>query len=80
MLGGRSSSLHGSFILPFVCGRSGGKDPLVSFSYVICVIFMYPCSISSGVCVGDASSGGGDVVGCPLGVVDDGLSLAVVVG
>ena len=41
---------------------------------------MFPCSMSSGVCVGDASSGGGDVVGCPLGVVDGGLSLAVVVG
>ena len=41
---------------------------------------MNPCSISAGVCVGDSSSGGGEVVGCPLGVVDGGLSLAVVVG
>ena len=59
MLGGRSSSLQGSFILSFVGGRSVGKDPLVSFSYVTCVIFMNSCSISAGVCVGDSSSGGG---------------------
>ena len=80
VLGGRSSSLQGSFILPFVGGRSGGKDPLVSFLYVTCVIFINPCSISAGVCVGVSLSGGGEVVGCPLGVADVGLSLAVVVG
>ena len=80
VLGGRSSSLQGSFILPFVSGRSGVKDPVVSFSYVTCVIFMNPCSISAGVCVGDSSSGAGVVVGCPLGIVDGGMSQAVVVG